>query len=75
VEQRRTLLSLKEVGRTSADERLDALFRAYDLACEPRKVSADFMPKLWQKIERILSTTAAAFQMRPDVGWICETDD
>ena len=42
---------------TPEDERLDALFRAYRSACEPREVSANFMPELWQKIERVQSTT------------------
>src|SRR5712691_9676857 len=39
------------------DERLDALFMAYRSACEPREVSANFMPELWQKIERVQSAT------------------
>src|SRR5437762_12171323 len=39
------------------DDRLDALFMAYRSACEPREVSANFMPELWQKIERVQSTT------------------
>jgi hypothetical protein len=43
--------------RTPEDERLDALFLAYRSACEPREVSANFMPDLWQKIERVQSTT------------------
>ena len=34
------------------DDRLDGLFGAYRQACEPRQVSANFMPVLWQKIER-----------------------
>ena len=41
--------------RSPEDERLDALFRAYHLACEPREVSANFMPELWQRIERVQS--------------------
>jgi hypothetical protein len=43
--------------RSPEDERLDALFRAYHLACEPREVSANFMPELWQKIEKVQSAT------------------
>jgi len=39
------------------DERLDALFRAYHMACEPREVSVNFMPELWQKIEKVQSAT------------------
>jgi len=35
------------------DERLDALFRAYHMACEPREVSVNFTPELWQKIEKV----------------------
>jgi len=41
----------------SNDERLDALFRAYHLACEPREVSANFMPELWEKIEKVQNAT------------------
>src|SRR5579859_4252038 len=41
----------------SNDERLDGLFRAYRLACEPREVSANFMPELWQKIEKVQNAT------------------
>jgi|SRR4051794_33032331 len=38
--------------RSPEDERLDGLFGAYRQACEPKQVSANFMPELWQKIER-----------------------
>jgi hypothetical protein len=38
--------------RSPDDERLDGLFGAYRQACEPGQVSANFMPGLWQKIER-----------------------
>ena len=34
------------------EPRLDALFRGYRMACEPRDPSANFMPELWQKIEK-----------------------
>lgn len=45
-------------GRHSPEEaRLDTLFRAYHSACEPGPVSANFMPELWQKIERAQSAT------------------
>jgi hypothetical protein len=40
------------MGRGPEDERLDGLLGAYRQACEPRQVSANFMPELWQKIER-----------------------
>ena len=43
--------------RGPEDERLDALFRAYRVACEPREISANFMPELWQKIDRVQSST------------------
>jgi hypothetical protein len=39
------------------EERLDELFRAYHMACEPREVSVNFMPELWQKIEKVQSAT------------------
>jgi len=35
----------------SDDGRLDVLFRAYRDACPDLEPSADFMPRLWQKIE------------------------
>ena len=38
-------------GSMGDDERLDALFRAYRQACPDPEPSADFMPRLWQKIE------------------------
>ena len=47
--------------RNPEEERLDTLFRAYHSACEPRQVSANFMPELWQKIERAQS---AVFSFR-----------
>ena len=43
------------------EERLNALFQAYREACEPREVSVNFMPELWQKIER---TQTAMFSFR-----------
>jgi hypothetical protein len=39
------------------DERLDSLFRAYYSACEPREVTANFMPELWQKIDKVQNAT------------------
>ena len=45
------------MDRSPNDERLDALFRAYRAACEPREVSANFMPELWRKIEKVQSAT------------------
>jgi hypothetical protein len=47
--------------RSPEDERLDALFRAYRSTCEPRQVSANFMPELWRKIERV-QTARFSFQ-------------
>ncbi len=47
--------------RSPEDERLDVLFRAYRSACEPGQVSANFMPELWQKIERV-QTARFSFQ-------------
>jgi hypothetical protein len=38
-------------GSMGDDERLDALFRAYRQAVPDPEPSADFMPRLWQKIE------------------------
>lgn len=35
----------------SDDEKLDALFRAYRDSCPVSEASANFMPKLWAKIE------------------------
>ena len=43
------------------EERLDSLLSRYRTACEPRDVSVNFMPELWQKIER---TQNAAFSFR-----------
>ena len=43
--------------RSPEEARLDTLFRAYYSACEPDPVSANFMPELWQKIERAQSAT------------------
>jgi hypothetical protein len=43
--------------RSPEEARLDTLFRAYYSACEPDQVSANFMPELWQKIERAQSVT------------------
>jgi hypothetical protein len=39
------------------EERLDALFQAYRVACEPRETSVNFMPELWQKIEKTQNAT------------------
>src|SRR6266702_1748442 len=43
--------------RSPEEARLDKLFQAYYSACEPGQVSANFMPELWQKIERAQSAT------------------
>jgi len=39
--------------RNPEEARLNTLFQDYYSACEPRQVSANFMPELWQKIERV----------------------
>src|SRR5262249_54820807 len=49
--------SMRPEHRSAEDERLDSLFRAYHSACEPGQISANFMPELWQKIERVQSAT------------------
>jgi len=46
-----------EPRSSPGNERLDTLFRAYHVACEPREVSVNFMPELWQKIEKVQSAT------------------
>ena len=43
--------------RSSEEAHLDSLFQAYYSACEPDSVSPNFMPELWQKIERTQSAT------------------
>src|SRR5258706_5006868 len=43
--------------RSPEEARLDTLFKSYYSACAPRQVSANFMPELWQKIERAQSAT------------------
>lgn len=43
--------------RSPEEERLDALFLAYRSACEPAEVSANFMPELWQRIDRVQGIT------------------
>jgi hypothetical protein len=48
-------------GPAQSEQRLDELFLAYREACEPREVSVNFMPELWEKIER---TQSAAFSFR-----------
>jgi len=37
--------------RGNEDEKLDALFRAYRDACPDPEASANFMPKLWARID------------------------
>jgi|SRR6185369_11703865 hypothetical protein len=49
--------SMMPERRSPQDERLDTLLQTYYSACEPRQVSANFMPELWQKIERAQSAT------------------
>jgi hypothetical protein len=43
--------------RSSEEAHLDSLLQAYYSACEPGPVSPNFMPELWQKIERTQSAT------------------
>jgi len=50
-----------EAGRSAEEARLDELFRAYSVACEPREINPNFMPELWQKIE---ATQSAMFSFR-----------
>lgn len=38
-------------AQSEAEARLDAVFHAYRLACPEPEASADFMPRLWEKIE------------------------
>lgn len=40
-------------GSSAQEVHLDGLFRAYHSACEPGEVSPNFMPELWQKIEKV----------------------
>src|SRR5712692_8170948 len=47
--------------RSPNEARLDTLFRAYYSACEPGPASPNFMPELWQKIER---TQSAVFSFQ-----------
>jgi len=44
-------------GSEEQEARLDLLLRAYRVSCEPREISANFMPELWQKIEAVQSST------------------
>jgi hypothetical protein len=39
------------------EDRLDSLLHSYRVACEPREVSPNFMPELWQRIEKAQSAT------------------
>jgi len=48
-------------GHSAEDVKLDALFRAYHVACEPGEISPNFMPELWQKIE---AKQSAVFSFR-----------
>jgi hypothetical protein len=41
----------------SGETRLDDLFQAYRMACEPAETSVNFMPELWLKIEKAQSAT------------------
>jgi len=43
--------------RDEAEERLDALFRAYREACPDPEPSVGFTPALWQRIERAQSVS------------------
>jgi len=48
---------MSQEHRSPEDEHLDTLFRAYHMACEPREVSVNFMPELWEKIENVQNAT------------------
>src|SRR6185436_1507965 len=50
-------LRMPSEHRSSEEAHLDSLFQAYYSACEPGPVSPNFMPELWQKIERAQSAT------------------
>jgi hypothetical protein len=41
----------------NSDDQLDALWRSYQKACSPAEPSANFMPRLWQKIEARQNST------------------
>jgi hypothetical protein len=45
------LMHGNHVGGNTADDPLNALFRAYRDACQPPEPSAEFMPQLWSRIE------------------------
>ena len=47
----------------SDDEKLDALFRAFQAACPDRDPSANFMPGVWQRIEARQSFTFSLRRM------------
>lgn len=42
---------LRKDSADSLEQELDRLFAAYREACEPPEPSADFMPRLWERIE------------------------
>jgi hypothetical protein len=51
--------------RGNAEERLDALFRAYREACPDPEAGPNFMPQLWQRIE---ARQTFAFSLRRMAG-------
>ena len=43
-------------SEAGGEQRLDTLFSAYRAACEPGEAGVNFMPELWQKIEKAQSS-------------------
>lgn len=55
----------REQGQEPLENQLDALFAAYREACPEPEASADFMPRLWARIEgRTQTRTQVAFAWR-----------
>jgi hypothetical protein len=44
------------------DDKLDALFTEYRMACPDREPSADFMPSMWKRIEARRVATVSVFR-------------
>lgn len=50
-----------------AEARLDALFRAYREACPDPEGGPEFMPRLWEKIERRRSDSTRVFRRLAEI--------
>jgi hypothetical protein len=48
--------------RNQGDDRLDALFAEYRMACPDPEPSADFMPGMWKRIEARRIATVSVFK-------------